>query len=147
MDRGQPGPPADGSDEAIEPMDSIEAAGAPADDDLSDEPIEAGSPNEVRPLQVAPEHGPPAHWLAYIRAQAPWLLAPGGALAGPGVNAEASVASTGDVVPHGPSAHVTPWPGADPGSGARTAAVEAPAAIGDRSPDPTRARDAARDGG
>lgn len=116
MDRGQPGRPADGSDEAIE---AIDAVGAPADGDVSDRPIEAGPSNEARP-EAAPDTNPPAHWLAYIRARAPWLLAPGGSLA------EATGAGTPDVVPNGPSAHVAPWPPTATTSAADLEAAPAP---------------------
>jgi hypothetical protein len=101
MDRGQPERPAEGSDEAIE---AIDAVGAPADDDVSDESTERGPSNEVSPPSLAPTGGPPAHWLAYVRARAPWLLTRDGGLAAP------THGPTPDIVPHGPAAHPPPWP-------------------------------------
>jgi hypothetical protein len=104
MDRGQPERPADGSDEAIE---AIDAVGAPADDDVSDEPIERGPSNEVPSSSLASSGRPPAHWLAYVRARAPWLITRDGELSA------ATRGPTPDVVPHGPATHAPPWPAAE----------------------------------
>src|SRR5687767_8841166 len=139
MDRGTPGRPADGTDETVERTDAIDAA---VDDDahehLTEAATAAGSTTPPGPMSPGPSRhdtasepgppgepgpperaaGPPAHWLAYIRARAPGLLAPGGALAALGaegaVGAGDVVAS--DVIPHGPGAWSGPWPEAsDPG--------------------------------
>ena len=121
MERGQEGRPAHGTDETVE---TIEPVGAQAEGDAHDEPIEHGASTEGPSPRHVPGGGPPAHWLAYIRARAPWLLVPGG-----GLLADAGSGLTPDVVPHGPAARVAPWPTVDRPSGAR---AESPSAPDDR---------------
>ena len=119
MERGQEGRPAHGTDETVE---AIELVGAQADGDAHDEPIEDGASTEGPMPQHVPGGGPPAHWLAYIRARAPWLLSAGGLIG------EVAEGSSPDVVPHGPGAHLAPWPPAEPASSAAGAAMtQAPA--------------------